>query len=38
MTNNNIDRSKFGEVFISKTSPNFVIGDYAKLLAISKIQ
>lgn len=38
MTNINIDRSKFGEVFISKTSPNFVIGDYAKLLSISKIQ
>ena len=31
-------RSKFGEVFISKTSPNFVIGDYAKLLADTKIQ
>ena len=38
MTNKKIDRREFGKVFISKTSPNFVIGDYAKLLADTKIQ
>ena len=38
MTNKKIDRREFGKVFISKTSPNFVISDYAKLLADTKIQ
>jgi len=37
MTNNIIDTSKFGKVFISKTSPEYVIGDYANLLLKAKI-
>tara|TARA_B110000438_G_scaffold270971_1_gene288509 strand:+ start:1320 stop:2438 length:1119 start_codon:yes stop_codon:yes gene_type:complete len=37
MTKNKIDTSKFGKVFISKTSPQYVIGDYANLLLKSKI-
>tara|TARA_B110000196_G_scaffold201565_1_gene172612 strand:- start:788 stop:1906 length:1119 start_codon:yes stop_codon:yes gene_type:complete len=37
MTKNKIDTSKFGEVFVSKTSPEYVIGDYANLLLRSKI-
>ena len=37
MTKNKIDTSKFGEVFVSKTSPEYVIGDYANLLLKSKI-
>ncbi|MEC7837169.1 MAG: DUF362 domain-containing protein [Chloroflexota bacterium] len=34
---NSIDKSKFGKVFILKTSPQFVIGDYANLLSLSEI-
>jgi len=37
MTKNKIDTTKFGKVFISKTSPEYVIGDYANLLLRAKI-
>ena len=37
MTKNKIDSSKFGEVFITKTSPENVINDYHALLSKTKI-
>ena len=34
---NSIDKSKFGKVYVLKTSPNYIIGDYARLLSLSGI-
>ena len=32
-----MDKSKFGKVYVLKTSPEYVIGDYARILNISDI-
>jgi len=34
---NSFDKSKFGKVYVLKTSPEYVIGDYARLLELSSI-